>query len=62
MTEVQSHEPEFDCLKSMELDERINAIEFLRSKRLAEGGNTPPSLELLSTNDRVIKFWKVDYK
>lgn len=31
LTEIQSHEPEFDCLKSIELDEKINAIEFLRS-------------------------------
>ncbi len=30
MTEIQSHEPEFDCLKSLELDEKINSVEFLR--------------------------------
>jgi serine/threonine-protein phosphatase 2A regulatory subunit B len=32
LTEIQSHEPEFDCLKSLELDEKINAVEFLRDK------------------------------
>ena len=32
MTEIQSHEPEFDCLKSIELDEKINAVEFLRDR------------------------------
>lgn len=29
ITEFQSHEPEFDHLKSIELDEKINALEFL---------------------------------
>ena len=29
-SEIQSHEPEFDHLKSLELDEKINALEFLR--------------------------------
>ena len=29
-SEIQSHEPEFDHLKSLELDEKINSIEFLR--------------------------------
>lgn len=27
--EVQSHEPEFDHLKSIELDEKINSLQFL---------------------------------
>lgn len=31
-TEIQSHEPEFDHLKSIELDEKINAIEFVNNK------------------------------
>ena len=31
-TEMQSHEPEFDHLKSIELDEKINAIEFVNNK------------------------------
>ncbi len=29
-SEIQSHEPEFDHLKSLELDEKINSLEFLR--------------------------------
>ena len=28
-SEIQSHEPEFDHLKSLELDEKINSLEFL---------------------------------
>lgn len=48
--EVQSHEPEFDHLKSTELDEKINALEFLKSPHLS-------SVKLLSTNERVIKLW-----
>ena len=50
-TEFQSHEPEFDCLKSLEIEEKINGIQW--SKRNATG------LFLLATNDKTIKFWKV---
>ena len=32
-SEIQSHEPEFDHLKSLELDEKINSLEFLRSPK-----------------------------
>ncbi len=53
-TEIQSHEPEFDHLKSIELEEKINDIKFVSQP----GGN----LMFLSTNDRVIKLWKVEYK
>lgn len=53
-TEMQSHEPEFDHLKSIELDEKINAIEFVNNKS--------SMLQMLSTNDRVIKLWKFNYK
>lgn len=56
-TEIQSHEPEFDHLKSMELDEKINAMEFVN---LSKSNHYP--LALLSTNDRVIKLWQVQYK
>ena len=53
--EIQSHEPEFDHLKSIELDEKINSIEFLnRSKQ-----SYP---QLLTTNDRIIKLWNLEYK
>ena len=53
-TEIQSHEPEFDHLKSIELDEKINSIEFVNNKS--------SMVQMLSTNDRIIKLWKFDYK
>jgi serine/threonine-protein phosphatase 2A regulatory subunit B len=53
-TEIQSHEPEFDHLKSIELDEKVNSLEFVNNKNGA--------LQFLSTNDRVIKLWRVEYK
>jgi len=64
LTEIQSHEPEFDCLKSLELDEKINAVEFLRDKNAYNSSlnASKPSVSFLSTNDRVIKLWKVDYR
>ncbi|CAM8906673.1 unnamed protein product [Rhodiola kirilowii] len=53
-TEFQSHEPEFDYLKSLEIEEKINKIRWCQS---ANG-----ALFLLSTNDKTIKFWKVHEK
>ncbi|XP_071901376.1 serine/threonine protein phosphatase 2A 55 kDa regulatory subunit B beta isoform isoform X3 [Coffea arabica] len=50
-TEFQSHEPEFDYLKSLEIEEKINKIRWCQT---ANG-----ALFLLSTNDKTIKFWKV---
>ncbi|XP_075112301.1 serine/threonine protein phosphatase 2A 55 kDa regulatory subunit B beta isoform isoform X5 [Nicotiana tabacum] len=50
-TEFQSHEPEFDYLKSLEIEEKINKIRWCQSPNGA--------LFLLSTNDKTIKFWKV---
>jgi len=47
----QSHEPEFDYLKSLEIEEKINKIRWLRRKN--------QSNFLLSTNDKTIKLWKV---
>ena len=32
-SEIQSHEPEFDHLKSLELDEKINSLEFLKQPK-----------------------------
>eukprot|EP00300_Choanocystis_sp_HF-7_P007554 c15356_g1_i2.p1 GENE.c15356_g1_i2~~c15356_g1_i2.p1 ORF type:complete len:448 (+),score=85.35 c15356_g1_i2:57-1400(+) len=49
--EFKSHPPEFDCLRSVEIPERINCLEFL--KRPA-GANF-----LFSANDKTIKLWKV---
>jgi hypothetical protein len=44
-------------LKSIELEEKINHIQFINQRR--------PSMNkigLLSTNDRIIKLWNVKYK
>ncbi|OMO67591.1 Protein phosphatase 2A, regulatory subunit PR55 [Corchorus olitorius] len=50
-TEFQSHEPEFDYLKSVEIEEKINKVKWC---------TTPNgSLFILSTNDKTIKLWKV---
>ncbi|KAL5728839.1 Serine/threonine protein phosphatase 2A 55 kDa regulatory subunit B beta isoform [Ranunculus cassubicifolius] len=53
-TEFQSHEPEFDYLKSLEIEEKINKIRWCQTAN--------SSLFLLSTNDKTIKFWKVQEK
>ncbi|XP_072968156.1 serine/threonine protein phosphatase 2A 55 kDa regulatory subunit B beta isoform-like isoform X1 [Typha angustifolia] len=53
-TEFQSHEPEFDYLKSLEIEEKINKIRWCQTSN--------SSLFLLSTNDKTIKFWKVQEK
>lgn len=47
----QSHEPEFDYLKSLEIEEKINKIRWLNRQN--------PAHFLLSTNDKTIKLWKV---
>lgn len=47
----QSHEPEFDYLKSLEIEEKINKIRWLKQ--------TNRNNFLLSTNDKTIKLWKV---
>lgn len=50
LTEFQSHEPEFDYLKSFEIEEKINKVRWV---------NQPSSSRLiLSTNDKTIKLWK----
>jgi len=50
-TEFQSHEPEFDYLKSLEIEEKINKIRWCPTSNAAQF--------LLSTNDKTIKLWKV---
>ncbi|KAJ0962511.1 hypothetical protein J5N97_027633 [Dioscorea zingiberensis] len=50
-TEFQSHEPEFDYLNSLEVQEKINKLRWC-----AAANN---SVLILSTNDRTIKLWKV---
>ncbi|KAM7394199.1 hypothetical protein PAMP_021012 [Pampus punctatissimus] len=47
----QSHEPDFDYLKSLEIEEKINKIRWLSQQNAAHF--------LLSTNDKTIKLWKV---
>lgn len=47
----QSHTPEFDYLKSIEIEEKISQLKWLR--------NSGPAHYLLAANDRTIKLWKV---
>eukprot|EP01089_Gocevia_fonbrunei_P010423 TRINITY_DN2315_c0_g1_i1.p1 TRINITY_DN2315_c0_g1~~TRINITY_DN2315_c0_g1_i1.p1 ORF type:complete len:422 (-),score=72.97 TRINITY_DN2315_c0_g1_i1:87-1352(-) len=49
--EFQSHEPEFDYLKSLEIEEKINQIKWCPSHN--------QSLFVLTTNDKTIKLWKI---
>lgn len=49
--EFQSHVPEFDYLKSLEIEGKINKIKWCKPSN--------DSLFLLSTNDKTIKLWKV---
>lgn len=53
LTEFQSHEPEFDYLKSLEIEEKINKVRWVRGRC---GGKTHM---LLTTNDKTVKLWKV---
>lgn len=53
LTEFQSHEPEFDYLKSLEIEEKINKVRWVR------GRCTGRTHMLLTTNDKTIKLWKV---
>jgi len=50
-TEFQSHEPEFDYLKSLEIEEKINKFRWCKRQNAAHF--------LLSTNDKTIKLWKI---
>lgn len=50
-TQFQSHEPEFDYLKSTEIEEKINEIRWCRGVNGAQ--------RLLATNDKTIKLWRV---
>ncbi|CAL8078079.1 unnamed protein product [Calicophoron daubneyi] len=46
-----SHEPEFDYLKSLEIEEKINSITWLPCITSAH--------HLLSANDKTIKLWRI---
>ncbi|KAK4489031.1 hypothetical protein RD792_004823 [Penstemon davidsonii] len=50
-TEFQSHEPEFDYLKSIEIEEKINKVRWCATPN--------GSLFVLSSNDKTIKLWQV---
>eukprot|EP00073_Rattus_norvegicus_P040159 XP_008768454.1 PREDICTED: serine/threonine-protein phosphatase 2A 55 kDa regulatory subunit B gamma isoform-like isoform X2 [Rattus norvegicus] len=45
----QSHEPEFDYLKSLEIEEKINKIKWLPQQNAAHS--------LLSTNGEALRVW-----
>lgn len=53
-TQFQSHEPEFDYLKSMEIEEKINQIRWCRRIN----GDS----RLIATNDKTIKVWRISEK
>lgn len=50
--DFQSHSPEFDYLKSLEIEERIHSVRWCPRERT-------DSHCLLSTNDKTIKLWKL---
>mmetsp|Transcript_3258 Transcript_3258/g.3553 ORF Transcript_3258/g.3553 Transcript_3258/m.3553 type:complete len:442 (-) Transcript_3258:1458-2783(-) len=52
--QFQSHEPEFDFLKSLEMEGKINQIKFCHP--IANNNF------ILSTNDKTIKLWKIGPK
>ncbi|CAH8501638.1 unnamed protein product [Schistosoma turkestanicum] len=49
-----SHEPEFDYLKSLEIEEKINSVTWLQKYT--------PAHHLLSANDKTIKLWRLSEK
>ncbi len=51
LLEFQSHEREFDYLKSMEIEERVNQVKWFHSASSA--------INLITTNDKRIKLWSV---
>mmetsp|Transcript_3579 Transcript_3579/g.5586 ORF Transcript_3579/g.5586 Transcript_3579/m.5586 type:complete len:523 (-) Transcript_3579:96-1664(-) len=52
--QYQSHDPEFDFLKSLEIEAKINRIKFCHSV----GENKL----LISANDKTVKLWKIGSK
>ena len=53
-TEFQSHEPEFDYLKSIEIEEKINRIKWCKRQNNAHF--------LLSTNGTFALFYSLHHK
>lgn len=65
-TEFQSHEPEFDYLKSLEIEEKVNKIKWCKRQNQAHflistNGTQFISLKLIFTQilDKTIKLWKI---
>ncbi|CAD8098954.1 unnamed protein product [Paramecium primaurelia] len=54
LTELQSHTREFDFLKSTDIEEKINQLQWLRG----QGKN----MYILTTNDKTVKLWKISEK
>ncbi|MEE6462549.1 hypothetical protein FKM82_001632, partial [Ascaphus truei] len=58
----QSHEPEFDYLKSLEIEEKINKIKWLPQQNAAHSllsTNGRITDHLLCCTDKTIKLWKI---
>jgi len=51
LTEFQSHLPGFDSLRSVPIKEHINKVTWCK--------NATHAATLLSTNDKVVKLWKI---
>lgn len=72
-TEFQSHEPEFDYLKSLEIEEKINKIKWCKRQNAAHFLLSTNGMAILALNsfclltrallsslsDKTIKLWKV---
>ena len=56
-SEIQSHEPEFDHLKSIEIDEKINSLEFLYNSK--NSSVSPDGENFLSADDLRINLWNL---
>ena len=54
LTEIQSHYKEFDFLQSVDIEEKINCIEWVSAPS--------ENMLVLSANDKTIKLWKIANK
>lgn len=54
LTEIQSHFKDFDCLQSVDIEEKINCIEWVNQ--------ASENMMMLTCNDKTIKLWKVTNK
>lgn len=53
--ELRSHSPQFDCLKSIELEPKINSIRWCHTV-----GTGSPCF--LAANDKVVKLWRISQR